>query len=145
MNTNTATISTDFLVHKEIEGNTFELDKLNKIAKISWLGNVNLSIASELLTLAGDHIEFNGYTKLLVDRTKLTEFNTEARVWIKDLLKTRAKKIARKVDKVALINAKSSMGKIFSNMMATAISLILPNMKMKKFDEISDAERWLLE
>ncbi len=145
MNTNIATSTTDFLVHKEIEGNTFEVDKLNQIVKISWFGNVNLSIASELLTLAGDHIEFNGFTKLLVDRTKLSEFDTEARVWIKDLLKTRAKKIAKKVDKVALINAKSSMGKIFGNMMATAISLILPNMKMKKFDEVSEAESWLLE
>ncbi len=145
METNTATTTTDFVVQKELDGNIFELDKKNKITKISWYGKVDVKIASDLLNRAGDAVEFDGFTKLLVDRRKLDEFDTEARVWIKDLLKTRAKRIARKVDKVALINAKSSMGKIFSNMMATAISLILPNMKMKKFDDYDEAEKWLLE
>ncbi len=144
METNTATGTTNFVVQKNLDGNTFELDKVNKITKIAWSGKVNVSTASELLKLGGDSVEFDGFTKLLIDRSKLTEFDTEARVWIKDLLKTRAKKLARNVEKLAIINAQSSMGKIFSNMMATAISLILPNMKMKKFDDVEEAEKWLL-
>ncbi len=145
MQSSTAKLTTSFVIHKEINQNTFELDKDNNIAKIAWFGKVDVSTASELLKLGGDSVEYNGFTKLLIDRSKLTEFDTEARVWIKDLLKTRAKRLARQVEKLAIINAQSSMGKIFSNMMATAISLIIPNMKMKKFDDLIEAEKWLLE
>ncbi|MEP5613111.1 MAG: STAS/SEC14 domain-containing protein [Cyclobacteriaceae bacterium] len=141
----TAQLTTNFIVQKEITGNTFSLDKETNISKIAWSGKVNLPIASELLQLAGDSVEFSGFTRLLIDRSQLDEFDTEARLWIKNLLKTRAKKLSRKVEKLAIINAKSAMGSIFSNMMASTISLIIPNMKMKRFENIDDAERWLLE
>ncbi|MEP1097493.1 MAG: STAS/SEC14 domain-containing protein [Cyclobacteriaceae bacterium] len=145
MELNTAQETTSFVVQKEINGNTFSLDKSANITKIAWSGKVSLPIASELLSLAGDSVEFSGFTKLLIDRSKLDEFDTEARLWIKNLLKTRAKKLSKKVEKLAIINAKSAMGAIFSNMMASTISLIIPNMTMKRFENLDEAESWLLE
>ena len=136
--------STSFVVQSTINGSTFEIDKVNNISKVAWKGKVDLDTAKNLLTVGGDSVEFDGFTKLLIDRSLLTEFDTEARVWIKNLYKTRAKKLAHKVEKMAIVNANSKMGNIFSNMMTSAISLIVPNLKLKIFDTIDEAEKWLL-
>lgn len=134
---------TSFTLRKEVKGSSFHVDSLNKISKVVWHGHVDKETATTLLTLGGDSVEFEGFTRLLLDRRDLSEFDTEARVWIKDLLKTRAKKLSPKVKKLAIINAHSSLAIIFSNMMASAIGLIIPNLNLKKFDNEEEALEWL--
>ncbi|MEQ9405520.1 MAG: STAS/SEC14 domain-containing protein [Cyclobacteriaceae bacterium] len=135
----------NFIVQENIKGSTFELDKINNISKVKWSGNVDLATAAKLLTLGGDSVEHQGFTKLCVDRFELKEFDTAARVWIKEMLKTRAKRLAKKVEKLAIINAESSMGGIFSNMLTSSISLLMPGLTIKKFDDREEAINWLLE
>lgn len=134
-----------FSVVKEANGSTFEVDKINNISRVKWVGNVNLEAAKTLLTLGGDSVEFDGYTKLLIDRYQLKEFDTDARVWIKELFKTRAKKLAKRVEKMAIINPEASMAGIFSNMLTSAISLVMPGLTVKKFDIREEGMKWLLK
>lgn len=134
-----------FSVVKEANGSTFEIDKINNISRVKWVGNVNLEAAKMLLTLGGDSVEFDGYTKLLIDRYQLKEFDTDARVWIKELFKTRAKKLAKRVEKMAIINPEASMAGIFSNMLTSAISLVMPGLTVKKFDTREEGMKWLLK
>lgn len=133
-----------FIIKKEINGSRFELDNVNNISRITWSGNVNFETAKELLTLGADSVEILGYDKLLLDRSALTEFETEARVWIKGLLKTRAKKIVKNVSKVAMINAKSAKGSLFSNFIGSAISMVFPDLQLKKFNSVEESLAWLL-
>ena len=109
------------------------------------MGDVNLETAKKLLTLGGDSVEFEGYTLLMIDRFELKEFDTDARIWIKELFKTRAKKLAKNVERMAIINPETSMAGIFSNMLTTAISLVMPGLKVKKFDSREEGLDWLLE
>jgi hypothetical protein len=136
-------ISFDFI--KELNGSRFELNKEHKISRITWSGSVNLETASSLLTLGANSVENSGFTKLILDRSNLTEFETEARVWIKGLLKTRAKKIVKKVERMAMINAKTAKGTIFSNFIGSAINMVMPDLYMKKFDNEDEALTWLLK
>lgn len=132
-----------FEICQEINGSTFEIDPIRKITKIKWVGLVDKHTASTLLSKGGDSVEFQGYDKLLVDRYELGEFDTEARVWIKDLLKTRAKRLSKNVEKIAIVNAGSTMGSIFSNMLTSAITLVMPGLKLKKFEHRDEALDWL--
>ncbi|MEQ8237917.1 MAG: hypothetical protein RIA69_01825 [Cyclobacteriaceae bacterium] len=128
---------------EELNGSRFELNNQHKIVRITWNGKVNLETASKLLTLGANSVEFYGFTKLVLDRSNLTEFETEARVWIKDLLKNRAKKLSKKVEKMAIINATTTKGSIFSNFIASAINMVLPDLYMKKFDNEDEAFLWI--
>lgn len=130
---------------KEINGSKFEYDKLNGIPRITWQGDVGIEEASVLVTLGADYVEFHGCRKLLLDRSSLLEFDTEARMWIKDLLKTRAKRIVKMVDKLAIIKPHSAKGSIFSNFIASAIGLVFPGLEMMKFDSEEEAVSWLNE
>jgi hypothetical protein len=136
-------IAFDFI--KELNGSRFELNNEHKISRITWSGSVNLETASSLLTLGANSVENSGFTKLILDRSNLTEFETEARVWIKGLLKTRAKKIVKKVERMAMINAKTAKGTIFSNFIGSAINMVMPDLYMKKFDNEDEALTWLLK
>lgn len=134
-----------FAVVETSFNSTFEVDRIHNISKVRWVGDVNVETAKKLLTLGGDSVEFDGYTRLMVDRFELKEFDTDARIWIKELFKTRAKKLSKKVERMAIINAQSSMGGIFSNMLTSAISLIMPGLTVKKFDSREEGMNWLLE
>ena len=139
-------IDCKFKIVKKLEGSVFSLDPKNKISRISWSGEVSENTARTLLTLGANSVEFHGYNKLILDRRELTEFSTEARVWIKhDLLKTRAKKIVNRVEKVAFIGAKNTRGNIFSNFLSSAIGLVFPKLDMERFQDLRQAVIWLID
>lgn len=133
-----------FIIKKEMNGSRFEQDKANGISRITWYGKVDMETARTLLTYGADSVEFHGYKKLILDRSNLTEFETEARVWIKGLLKSRAKTIVQMVEKVAMINAKTTKGLIFSNFIASAISMVFPDLTMKKFENEAESIAWIM-
>jgi len=135
----------NFHVYEEVNGSTFELDKVNSISKVCWIGNVDLETASNLLTLVDDSIEHQGFTKLVIDHHQLEYFETDARIWIKNFLETGVKRLAKKVDRMAIINAKSSRGSIFGNIFTTTINSIMPGLKVNKFDTPEGGIEWLLE
>ncbi len=132
-----------FEVIYAMNGSTFEIDKINGISRIVWRGVVDIQSAKELVTMGADSVEFQGYKRLLLDRSNLVEFDTEARVWIRELLKTRAKKIVKMVDKLAIVKATSVKGSIFSNFIATAIKIVMPNLEMQEFQTEDEALNWL--
>lgn len=134
----------NFKVISEMNGSTFEVDKDYGISRITWNGTVDLPTVRKLVTLGADSVEFHKYKRLLLDRSKLIEFDTQARVWIKGLLKSRAKRIVKMVNKLAIINPKTSRGSIFSNFIASAIKLVMPNLDMRKFNSEEDAIEWLI-
>jgi len=91
-----------------------------------------------------DAVEFDDYKRLIINRSNLVEFDTEARIWIKKFLQMRAKRIASKVKKLAVINPTSARGSIFSNMITSAINLIMPSLQMEKFPSEAEASQWLI-
>ncbi|MEO9871332.1 SpoIIAA family protein [Ekhidna sp.] len=134
----------NFKMISNMNGSTFEVDKDYGISRITWNGKVDMETARKLVTLGADSVEFHKYKKLLLDRSNLIEFDTQARVWIKGLLKTRAKKIVKMVDKLAIINPETARGTIFSNFIAAAIKIVMPNLVMRKFNSEEEAIDWLL-
>ncbi|MFY0598489.1 MAG: hypothetical protein JXR03_02380 [Cyclobacteriaceae bacterium] len=141
----TRLVKTNFEIVGEINGNTFSTDKTNGISRVTWEGSVNIEAAEKILTLGADSVEFDGFKKILLDRSQLQEFDTEARMWIKNLLKTRAKGLSKLVEKIAIIKATTAKGSIFSNFIASAIGIILPHLEMRKFDTEKEAIGWLME
>lgn len=134
-----------FRIIKEVNGSKFMLDEVNRISRINWLGSVNQETAATLLKLGGDSVEFQGYSKLILDRRGLREFDTEARIWMKGFIKGRAKRIVGKVDKLAMVNRQSGSGSIFANFIGSAIRMVMPNLSIKKFSSIFDALDWIME
>ncbi len=134
-----------FRIIKEVKGSKFMLDEVNGISRINWLGSVNKETAVTLLKLGGDSVEFQGYSKLILDRRGLREFDTEARIWMKGFIKGRAKRIVGKVDKLAMVNRQSGSGSIFANFIGSAIRMVMPNLSIKKFSSIFDALDWIME
>jgi hypothetical protein len=45
---------------------------------------------------------------------------------------------------MAQINAPSTKGSIFSNFIASAISMVVPGLQIKKFDDEADSIAWLM-
>ncbi len=130
---------------KKMNGSTFYLDPNNKIVCISWSGVIDGNTAKTLLLLGAEAVESKGYTRLLLDRRRLVEFDTEARVWIKnDLLKSRARHLAARVERLAYLNSSDTKGSIFSNFISAGIKMVFPNLTMKKFDKPNIAVKWLL-
>lgn len=134
-----------FIIMAERGGSTLEFDSINKIAMIKWQGTVTVATASRLVTLGASAVNIHGYSKLILDRSNLKEFDTEARIWIKNMLKSEARKISHKVEKLAIVNSTSIKGSVFSNMISSAISLIMPGLTLKKFDTSVAAINWVME
>ncbi len=131
------------LIHDH-NGSLLLADKRLKIVMLKWNGVIDKETARELLSKGAENIEFHDYKKLMINRLELVELETEARIWIKKFLQGRAKRIAPKVNKVAFVNPKSVRGSIFSNMLSSAISLIIPTLKTQKFITEAEASQWLL-
>jgi hypothetical protein len=135
----------DFELTKEMDASTFETNNDLGICKITWHGVAQAETVESLVSMGADVIEFEGYKKLILDRSDLTEFDTEARIWIKGFLKERARHVAKKTEKVAIINATTAKGSIFSDFISTTIGLLIPTLEMKKFDNLPEAYSWLLK
>ncbi|WP_436516806.1 hypothetical protein [Ekhidna sp. To15] len=136
--------SVDFVEVCEKNGSTFFTDKNFGIAKISWKGHVDIHIAKKLIRLGFEAIEFHGYKKLILDHSELAVFETEARVWIKELLKHKAERVNEKLIKLASISPKNAIGSVYSNFAGDIIKEEMPHLKMRKFDDVSDALHWLI-
>ncbi len=134
-----------FRIIKEVNGSKFMLDEVHGISRINWSGSVNKETVATLLKLGGDSVEFQGYTKLILDRRRLREFDTEARIWMKGFIKGRAKRIVSKVERLAMVNRQSGSGSIFANFIGSAIKMVMPNLSIKKFTDIYDAMDWVME
>lgn len=123
---------------------SFEIDSENQIARINLRGKVNKVTASKLFLSASESIEFYGSNKLLIDLSGVVELDTEARIIIKDLLKLKADKLSRNLYSVVILNAQSSRGKIFSDMISLAFTMQMPDCPIQKQDEMIDSIESLL-
>ena len=137
------TIASDFKIIHMKNGSTFEIDTKNQISRVVWNGVINANTVQELVKKGADSVEFGSYDKLLLNRANLLEFTTEARVWLKELLKNRASKIVDMVGKVAVVKATTLKGNVFSNFIGAAIRIVMPNLQMKEFETEKEAINWL--
>ncbi|MCR9251698.1 MAG: hypothetical protein NXI20_14830 [bacterium] len=134
----------NYTVIIEKEGSQLLVNYEQRILKVVWSGKVSLDTAQTILNLGGDFIEDETCDKIILDRLLLEEFSTDARLWIKnDLLKNRAKRLSSKVSQMAMIEAQTSIGAIFSKMISAAITLIIPNLKTKRFKSLDEANSWM--
>ena len=124
-------------------GSTFEVDSMNAISRVAWNGVIDAKTVKDLVKMGADSVEYGSYNKLLLDRSNLLEFTTDARVWLKELLKNRASKIVDMVEKVAIIKATTLKGNVFSNFIGAAIKIVMPNLEMREFDTEREAINWL--
>lgn len=128
---------------KNMHDSVLMIDKINSICLLRWKGRVDIETATELLTLGAAAVQLNGFTKILVDRRGLIEFDHEARIWIDRWLKTKAKSSSQSVDKLAVINSEDSLGNLFNNMFNATVGLAMPRIAMKKFHNGARAINWL--
>lgn len=136
---------TFFVVHEVAGQSTLSVDKANNISRVSWVGDVDFQTASAMLRQGADSVEFEGYSKLLIDGSALTGFDTEARVWIKDFLSSRAKSLSSNVQKLAVVAAKSKKGNIFGRMLTVAITENMPSLNIRKCKSPEEGIEWLLQ
>ena len=123
----------------------FELDNENKISRINWNGAITKKTITKLFLLAADAVEYHGFDKLYIDLSGLVELDTEARINFKEIVKLRSPRILDKVEKIVIIDARSSKGRIFSNMISLVFAMNLPKCPMDKFEKVEDAVEWLLD
>ncbi len=132
-----------FAILKNVNESELLVNEMNGICILRWSGRVDIETASELLTLGAAAVMLKGYKKILVDRRRLLEFDNEARLWIDNWLKTKAKNISKDVEKVAIINSDSPFGNIFNNAFNSTISLVMPHLTLQIFSNHIRAIRWL--
>ena len=135
----------NFQVVKELNGSSTLVDYSNKIVKVEWEGIVDLATATLLFNASAELVENGQCDKVLLNRKNLTEFTTEARIWIKqEFLKNRSKQLDRKIMKVATVRSISATGSIFSNYINRGIKLVFPRVTLSKFDTEHEAVNWLV-
>ena len=123
---------------------SFEIDNENQIARINLSGKVNKLTTSKLFLSASDAIEFYGATRLLIDLSSLLELDTESRIIIKDLLKLRTDKMSKRLESIVFLEAKSSKGKIFGDMISLVFTMQMPSVPLHKHSEMVDSIESLL-
>lgn len=135
----------DFTILKNVNETLLLVDKVHSICVLKWRGRVDIETATEILTLAGAAATLNRYTKILIDRSGLIEFDNEARIWIDSWIKTKAKNISHNVDKIAIVNSEAAFGNMFNNVFNAVIALAFPRITTKKFPSSQLALKWLSE
>lgn len=133
----------DFSILKKVHDSMLLVDKENSICVLRWKGRIDLETASELLTLGAAATMLNGYKKMLIDRRSLIEFDNEARIWIDNWIKNKARTISLKDGKIAIINSEGVLAHIFNNVFNSTISMVFPHLKLRKFDNATRAIEWL--
>ncbi len=136
-------VNSNFQIMSEKNGSEFLLDQVNGMGRINWNGQVDIHTAKKLLRTAFDAISFHNCTKLILDHSQLIVFDTEARVWVKELISYKAESVNDKLVKMASISPKSSIGSMFSNFAGEILKDELPHLTMKRFDNLEDALYWL--
>lgn len=135
--------SADTTVH---DLNTAVIDARNKIVTVTWDGIVDLEAASTILNFGADRIADESVNKLILNRTRLNRFDTEARIWIKEeIIKRRGAKLSRKLRKLAIVKEQSAAASIFGNFITSSIRIVYPRLRVKKFDAIEEATKWAME
>lgn len=135
--------SLNFSILKNINGSVLLTDNELGICILKWQGRVDIETASELLTLGVAAAKLDGHSKLLIDRRGLIEFDGEARKWIDQWIRKKARVISPKDGKVAIINSEGTLAHIFNNVFNSTISMVFPHLKLRKFDNGTKAIEWL--
>ncbi|MEP1032073.1 hypothetical protein [Ekhidna sp.] len=136
--------SVDFQSITKKNGSTFSIDENYGIARIDWNDHVDIHTAKKLIRSAFEAIEFHGCNKLVLDHSFLVEFETEARVWVKELLKHKAESLSNKLVKLASISPISAIGSMYSSFAGEILKDEIPLLKMKRFDDVQAALNWLI-
>lgn len=133
----------DFSILKNIHGSVLLGDQVRGVCILKWQGRVDQETASELLTLSVAAVKLGGYTKLLIDRRGLIEFDNEARIWINSWIGTQARSMFVGINKIAIINSDTPFGSIFNNAFNSTISTTFPQIELRVLAHGTKALEWL--
>lgn len=120
-----------------------EANEDSKVLRLRWCGRVGIHTTKKIIAAAINTIKLHGYTKLILDQSDLAEFETESRVWIKEFLKTSSHKFSASLSHLASIRPKTISGNIFSNFASEILKEALPNLKLRRFETVEEATKWL--
>lgn len=126
-----------------VEDSSLEIDDNHGIVKIVWKGNVGVKAAKQIVVHCARAIQ-KGNKKLLIDQSNLSEFDTEARLWVKVFIKSGKGNVTNKLDMLASIKPKSTKGRFFSHFASNELKEALPSLQMIGFDSELEAINWLL-
>ena len=132
-----------FSILKNIHGSFLLGDQIHSVCILKWQGRVDKETASELLTLSEAAVKLDGYTKLLIDRRGLIEFDNEARIWIDGWIRNRAKTTFFSITKIAIINSDTPFGSIFNNSFNSTLASVFPNVELQILTHGTKALEWL--
>ncbi len=112
------------------------------------LGQMNGDILFEDykdMLLGGAKLASNGkINNIIIDRRNILKQDAECRLWVKNYyLKEHLKPLVPKIQKVAIVESKSIVGKIYGKTIFASLNLIYPNLKMKSFSELDKALEWI--
>lgn len=127
----------------EKNGSSFSIDKKSGISRIDWRGHVDIHTAKKLIRIGFESIDNEECNKLLIDHSNLVEFETEARVWVKELLRHKAEMLNDKLIKLASISPSMAIGSVFSNFASDILKTEMPHLELKRFDQFDAAIKWL--
>ena len=139
----TSNKKTGFSVLKNVNDSLLLVDKIYSIFILRWKGRIDVATASETITLAGAAMTLNRYSNILIDRSSLIEFDSEARLWIDNWIKSKAKNTFVDVKKIAIINSVQTFGNIYNNAFNSTIAQVLPHITLNLFGYHNDAIKWL--
>lgn len=99
------------------------------------------------MLLAGAQLAKAGKAdKIILDRRYITKQDVECRLWVKDYyIKEHVKPLVPFIKKVAVIDAKSVVGRWYGATILSTLSLFYPNMRMKSFGELEKGIAWTME
>ncbi len=127
----------------EKNGSSYSIDRKTGLSRIDWRGHVDIHTAKKLIRIGFETIENGESNKLLIDHSSLVEFETEARVWVKEILKHKAETLNDKLSKLASVSPSMAIGSIFSNFASNILKTEMPHLSLKRFDEVDTALDWL--
>ena len=83
---------------------------------------------------------------IIIDRRNVLKQDAECRLWVKNYyLKEHVKPVVPKIKKVAIVESKSIVGRIYGKTIFASLSLIYPTLSIKSFPDVKKAFEWVIE
>lgn len=128
----------------EAEDAIFQFDEDNTTFQFGWKGTVGLVSMQKVMRMATEIAKAHDNVHWLVDRRSLEGYSPECRIWIKnDFVQKEGREMLLKIDKIAVLESKSPMATLSSNVLAEAIKKTNPSIESKAFDYVQPASNWL--
>ena len=121
-------------------------DANQRVVMGKMIGDIKLVDYQKMLLTGAKLAKAGKVDKIIVDRREITRQDSQCRLWVKNYyIREHVKPLVPSIKKVAIIDAKSAVGRWYGKTILSTLSLFYPNLRMKSFEELESAKEWMTQ